>query len=283
MAQTYYQILGVSLDAPDREIKRAYYALAARLHPDKAPDPESRRRNEEELAAISEAYNVLKDPAKRREYDARLEMDRREQNQAAAGGGAAYSPPPAAPSPASAPAAGAAAPAGASPSSAPAASTPPASGSARAVKGQELVQQRASIAERAFAKGMQHFNLREFEKAVPFFEAAIQNDDTRPQYHIKLAVALIRSHGSYTRAVEHAQIAIQRDPYNVEYKLILGEIHETAGGATAARKQYEDALRWDPNNAEAKNRLAMLGGRGKKKGGASGGFLSELLKKIQKK
>ena len=62
----YYRVLGVSLEATEDEIRKAYRQLALRWHPD---------RNQGAAAAadrfkeISEAYAILIDPAKRREYD----------------------------------------------------------------------------------------------------------------------------------------------------------------------------------------------------------------------
>ncbi|GEM_PF-497422 len=275
MAKTYYEILGISPDSPEREIKKAYYGLASKLHPDKAPDPESRKRNEEMLAAVSAAYNVLKDASKRQEYDASLKGQR---STSSGGGRASPSQGSAAPAPV------AAAPPAASQSSGSGGAEPSAAraaSSGASIKGSELVAQRTGIAERAYVKGMQLFNTRQFAQAVPFFEAAIQNDDTKPHYHLKLAVSLIRSRGSYTRAVEAAQFAIEKDPYNIEYKLVLAEIHETAGAVTAAKKLYEDVLRWEPTNLTAKTQLAALKDKAAGKDGNS--FFAGLIRKFSGK
>jgi molecular chaperone DnaJ len=61
----YYTVLGVSRDASDAEIKRAFRTLARELHPDvsSAPDASSRFRY------VAEAYEVLSDPARRATYD----------------------------------------------------------------------------------------------------------------------------------------------------------------------------------------------------------------------
>ena len=62
----YYQILGISEQAAEEEIKKSYRKLALQHHPDRNPnDPKS----EERFKEITEAYGVLMDPQKRREYD----------------------------------------------------------------------------------------------------------------------------------------------------------------------------------------------------------------------
>lgn len=61
----YYGDLGVARDASDEEIKRAYRRRARKLHPDVNPGPEA----EEQFKKISQAYDVLADPEKKRAYD----------------------------------------------------------------------------------------------------------------------------------------------------------------------------------------------------------------------
>jgi molecular chaperone DnaJ len=62
----YYAELGVASDATDKDITRAYRKLAKQYHPDANPGD---ARAEEHFKAISAAYDVLSDPAKRKEYD----------------------------------------------------------------------------------------------------------------------------------------------------------------------------------------------------------------------
>jgi DnaJ-class molecular chaperone len=63
----YYEILGVSKDANDQDIKKAYRKLALKWHPDKNPD--NQREAEIKFKAISEAYDVLSDRDKRNIYN----------------------------------------------------------------------------------------------------------------------------------------------------------------------------------------------------------------------
>ncbi len=62
----YYEVLGVTKDAADKEIKRAYRSLAIKYHPDRNPDnPEA----EEKFKEAAEAYEVLSNTERRRLYD----------------------------------------------------------------------------------------------------------------------------------------------------------------------------------------------------------------------
>jgi molecular chaperone DnaJ len=62
----YYEVLGVARGAAEKEIKRAYRRLARRYHPDVNPNDKAA---EAKFKEVTEAYEVLSDPAKRRQYD----------------------------------------------------------------------------------------------------------------------------------------------------------------------------------------------------------------------
>lgn len=68
---SYYEILNISSDADEKQIKRAYFTLALTAHPDKNP-PEQKAECEKQFKLIGEAYAVLSDSSRRRAYDAAL-------------------------------------------------------------------------------------------------------------------------------------------------------------------------------------------------------------------
>ncbi len=238
MAKNYYDILGISRTATEREIKAAYHRLARKTHPDKADEGADAARMEAEFAAISTAYNTLKDVEKRGAYDQTL--DRLAQAEAAAGAGSG---------------AGGrgrtAQAAGASPSSG------GASGGDKAPPG-AVDKSRASVARRAFLRGLQHMTQGDYARSAEFFEQAIKNNDGDATYHSKLAQTLLRGKRSFSRATEAAQRAVELDPYNSDHRLILAEVYESAGITSKAVQTYEEILRWDPTNERAARALHEL-------------------------
>ncbi len=97
-ARDFYQILGVSRNATQDEIQRAYRKLARAHHPDVNRDPGA----EDRFKDVSEAYDVLHDPETRRRYDAfgpdfrriPADVDPDSWNRAAAGAGRGSGPGP---------------------------------------------------------------------------------------------------------------------------------------------------------------------------------------------
>ena len=62
----YYEVLGVEKSCTDEELKKAYRKLAMKYHPDRNPD---NKEAEEKFKEANEAYAILSDADKRRQYD----------------------------------------------------------------------------------------------------------------------------------------------------------------------------------------------------------------------
>lgn len=71
MAENYYAILGVSQKATREQIRDRFLALARERHPDRFQG-EKKKQAELDFQAITEAFNVLSNPERRREHDVRL-------------------------------------------------------------------------------------------------------------------------------------------------------------------------------------------------------------------
>jgi len=65
--KNYYQVLGIEVHANQEEIKKAFRKMASRYHPDH--NPQNIRGAEEKFKEISEAYQILGDEFRRRQYD----------------------------------------------------------------------------------------------------------------------------------------------------------------------------------------------------------------------
>lgn len=66
MKRDYYEVLGIGKQADEKEIKKAYRKLAKKYHPDTNPGD---RTAEQKFKEVTEAYNVLSDPEKKKLYD----------------------------------------------------------------------------------------------------------------------------------------------------------------------------------------------------------------------
>lgn len=65
----YYKILGVEKTASDDAIKKAYVRLARERHPDRFTDPAEREQADQFFKDLTAAFNTLRDPSTRQEYD----------------------------------------------------------------------------------------------------------------------------------------------------------------------------------------------------------------------
>ena len=76
MKNTLYEILEVSEKASKEVIEKAYKVLAKKYHPDLQKTDEEKKNAEEKMKKINEAYNILIDEVKRRDYDQKIKAER---------------------------------------------------------------------------------------------------------------------------------------------------------------------------------------------------------------
>jgi len=69
LMKDYYQILDIPIDATSKMIKDQWLFLVQAWHPDKFKNLDQKRRAEQKTKEINEAYSILSDPIKRRDYD----------------------------------------------------------------------------------------------------------------------------------------------------------------------------------------------------------------------
>jgi curved DNA-binding protein CbpA len=242
MAPTHYQVLGIATSASLDDIKKAYRNLAKTHHPDKAKSPEEKAKLEDLFAAITTAYNILKDDEQRKSYDAAL-----------AKAPSPLSSGPVAPAGAAAAAAVAAAasPAGKAPTG-----TAAAGGSPGASKDTE--KGRKDVGMRAFAQGMKLYQIGDYARALDFLRAAVQSWPEEAQFHDRLATCLLRLKRNFSEALSSAQKAAEMDPYKSDYKMHLAELYEAVGSHDKALATYKDILQWDPDNLAAREHLKAV-------------------------
>lgn len=218
--QNNYEILGVRENASEAEIRKAYFKLAKEYHPDRhlqKDKPELKNELEALFARITEAYNILIDEEKKREYDMSL--------------------------------------------------------ATRLMKHKEKEESREDSIYRAKAQfiiGKKNMDKGNHWGAADAFRWATRLDPHNAQYFSYLGYALSHIPRRLHEAEESCKKAISMEPSNPEHYINLGRIYKKAGLEAKARANFEDALRWEPENEAA---LTELG----KKKSAGFGFLKDIF------
>jgi curved DNA-binding protein CbpA len=235
-------VLGVTRSTAAADIKRAYYALARRLHPDRlrrAADAETQQRIDTAFAKIAQAYDVLKDANLRASYDLKLEKLR------PAGAGAdtrARATRADATPPAEAPRAEAA-------STDAAAGAPPAGGRAGGARADSPPQ---ADAEEKFRQGLAAYRRNDFVAARVLFGEAARLAPRQARYRAHFGRALARDKATRRQAESELLAAVALDARDPSFHVMLAELYRDVGLRRKAESQLERALALEPSNAEAR-------------------------------
>jgi curved DNA-binding protein CbpA len=230
---THYEVLGVGLAAGASDVKRAYHALAKRLHPDRfrrEADGPLIQRLDASFARVTQAYEVLKDTALRASYDRKLSaMQKR--------------------------------------GAAPASAAPRDVGGARggageegrgAAPGEEAAAR--SQAEEKFRLGLAALEKGDDATARRLLGEAALLAPREARYRAYYGRALARDRGSRRQAESEYKAALALDERNASYHVMLAELYQEIGLRQRAEGELRRALALEPGHDAARRLLERLGG-----------------------
>jgi len=114
------------------------------------------------------------------------------------------------------------------------------------------------LARQNFLRGRTLAREKKVQEALTFLENAVRMDDGQADYHLELGQLLARNPRRREDAERHLLRATTLAPASVPAYLALGSLYRRSGRKEHAGRQYREALRWDPENAEALEALAEL-------------------------
>jgi curved DNA-binding protein CbpA len=211
MKVNYYEVLGVERSASESEIRDRFRKLARESHPDRYRG-ENKAEAERKFQTLTEAVNVLTNPARRKQHDSEI-----------------------------------------------------------ATSGGKGAADFAQVAKAYLNKGVKAYKEGDIRAAYENFDMAVKHNanDAKAFHYLALAAARIPS--QMRQAVQAIESAVQREPVNPTYLKDAGMICKRAGLPAKAERYLDEALKWDPENAEVQTALADLRlGRGETKEGAKG-------------
>lgn len=228
----HYRILGLGRTADVREIKRAYYALAKRFHPDRFRrdlDAQQHARAEAAFAQIAHAYETLTDEKARAAYDSKLQTSPGAATQAHS---QAHTPT-------------RSSPAGAR-----------LSDQTNGSRAQSSPQQ--SDAEGHFQRGLLALKQQNARLAASYFAEAVRLAPRQPHYHAFYGRALADDPNKHRQAEAELHAAIALDPNTAAHHFMLAEFYQRSAQPRRAETAARRALHLDPRHPAARQLLDQL-------------------------
>jgi len=272
----FYEVLGVTRQATTAEIKTAYYHLAKKYHPDRYHQCDSgdlRNKLETLFALITQAYDILSQPADRAGYDERIRkasgsLPNTAPRTPATTPEPVFNPPRSTDAERSG--------GGFTPSNGhngeaiPSVPVEPPVAEVTATtpskSGPQLTP--AQLADVYYQQGRARFEKKEYHAAVHLLREAIKLDSSRAPYHYHLGIALIRNPRTRRDAEQHLSRAAELEPFNAQIRVKLGLLYKAAGLTKRAEHYFREALQMDPENRAAKRELTSEAARNKAANGS---------------
>ncbi|MDT4897239.1 MAG: hypothetical protein QOH25_2316 [Acidobacteriota bacterium] len=237
----YYQLLGIRRSATTADIKRAYYAMAKRFHPDRfrrEADAAQLARIESAFAQFAQAYDTLKDSGSRAVYDSKL----LKQEEATRTSRATV------------------------PSIQVGANLKPEKPEAKTDVSIPVASPRqvptSAQAEERFQQGLSALQQGNSAMAIASLGEAARLAPAESRYRAYFGQALARDERLRHSAEAEIKAAIALDANNASYHVMLAELYSEIGLLRRAQGAVERALSVDPQNDAARQLLNKLKGRG---------------------
>jgi len=241
----HFEVMGLERTATGDEVREAYAAFARVLHPDACRDPalaDLREKREATFIRLSAAYETLRDPAARAEYERAFEPSKLRSPRVAPvkmdatreGSARIVPPPPSPPSPPKAP-------------------TAPPGPLTSAVDTRLMPDRILGVAEALFAEGQYWEAIQQLEPMIPRAE-----EPTRAQARMLLARAYLKNPMWQKRAEGVLQSLLQDNPRDGAACLALADLYRDANLPTRAGSLYRKVLDIQPGRREAVRALAAL-------------------------
>ncbi len=282
-----FELLQVETGAPPEEVKKSFYELSRKFHPDRYFGKNLgsfRPRIERIFKKLMEAQTTLTDPAKRTAY---LNQNPHLKRKVTSEQPAAAAPPPEAPKPKSPEDERRDAERRARLAHHPYLAKTAKSGDlvkrarelmakgeyslafndintavkldernaeAKALLGEVRKKADAQRVEQEVARGMEALDL-DPARALSFFRAALAIDPRHAQANLMAARLLYQTNGDPKEVAAFAQHAVEALPKDLEPRVLLAQALEQGGMKALAKRQWEEVLKLNPNHAEAKKRL----------------------------
>jgi curved DNA-binding protein CbpA len=227
---THYMVLGVARTATPDEVKRAYYSLARRLHPDRFrrdADESLRPQIDAAFARIAQAYEILKDAGRRAAYDLKLSKQRDDAPRAGEDARARQR----------------------------AADETPARKEEASARDSTQKSAPPQDAEQKFQQGLAALRRDDAARAVALLGEAARLAPREARYRAHFGVALSRDKATRRQAESELQAAIALDAGNASYHFMLAELYAEVGLRRKAEAELERALALDPAHAAARRLL----------------------------